>query len=98
VFDFDPTPKQWTDDQVTGHNARSQLTQLTGGGTATAWRYDGIGRLANAQVNYTIGPSFPSDVAGQAEFWRQALGGSVINIPTGSTSIPGGLNQFNPGG
>jgi RHS repeat-associated protein len=46
---------------------------------------------------YSIPPSFPTDVTAQAEFWRQALGGSVISIPQGTTTIPGILNQFNPG-
>jgi len=45
---------------------------------------------------YTVGPSFPSDVGAQASLWQQALGGSVINIPQNSTTIPASLNQFNP--
>jgi len=44
---------------------------------------------------YTVTPSFPTDVTGQAEFWRQALGGSVISVPKNSTSVPSILNQFN---
>jgi RHS repeat-associated protein len=46
---------------------------------------------------YSMPPSFPSDVAGQAAFWQQALGGSVISIPQNSTAFPSILNQFNPG-
>jgi hypothetical protein len=45
---------------------------------------------------YTLGPSFPTDVIAQAEFWRQALGGSTVVIPKNSTVIPFILNQFNP--
>lgn len=45
---------------------------------------------------YSIPPSFPTDVAAQAAFWQQALGGSVISIPQNSTAFPTTLNQFNP--
>lgn len=45
---------------------------------------------------YNVGPSFPTDIAGQAEFWRQSLGGSTVALPKNSTVIPAILNQFNP--
>ena len=44
---------------------------------------------------HTIGPSFPTDVIAQAEFWRQRLGGTTYYIPKGG-SIPSGLGVFNP--
>ncbi|MBN1009199.1 hypothetical protein [Amphritea pacifica] len=45
---------------------------------------------------YTIGPSFPTDVTGQAEVWQQILGGKTYNIPKGADKIPSGLLEFNP--
>lgn len=44
---------------------------------------------------YTAGPSFPTDVVGQAGLWQQIQGGNTVNIPRNSTSIPSQLNQFN---
>lgn len=44
---------------------------------------------------YTFGPSFPTDVTGQAALWQQILGGKTITIPIDSNVIPSELNQFN---
>jgi RHS repeat-associated protein len=44
---------------------------------------------------YTAGPSFPTDLLAQAEFWRQALGGQTYRIQRNSTVIPAQLYQFN---
>ncbi len=43
---------------------------------------------------YTLGPSFPTDVAAHAEFWRQAIGGKKYNIPKGANSFPSELREF----
>lgn len=44
---------------------------------------------------YTFGSSFPTDVLGQAEFWRQILGGTTYSINKGSKTISPELNEFN---
>ena len=40
--------------------------------------------------------TFLTDTLAQAELWRQTLGGQVINIPKGATSLRTEINQFNP--
>ncbi|MEW5251355.1 RHS repeat-associated core domain-containing protein [Microbulbifer discodermiae] len=44
---------------------------------------------------YTFGPSFPTDVVAQAEFWRQQLGGVIYVVPKGG-AVPPELKTFDP--
>jgi len=57
----------------------------------------GAGGMANPDPLILLGsPAFPVDVLSQAEFRRQALGGTTINLPKGTDSIPFELTEFNP--
>jgi uncharacterized protein RhaS with RHS repeats len=39
--------------------------------------------------------SWPGDVMAQAEFWRQLYGGTTVNIPQNTVTLPNVLQEFN---